>query len=302
MKNKIFSIGLIALVSSFWGCGGGGSSSNKVSITPAEVTKENANEVAKVLILNPIDFSKVKYNETGKSVEAKFLKISTYPCTTGSVEIERSIDTFNIENFLSPRENILTYKECQNQYGELFDGKIKLNYIPLFPKDIELSQITEQNAIKFSDKNVSILEDYTYQNNQYKIEIKKGSRFESVTDKETSYRSEKLSIDAIEDINRSYKIESLKSRIYQKENIKRVCFREGRVYINNNRNYFDLQKDDLCRNEFVWVNRKLQGGGEVKLKGADNQILTLIATDQNEITAYLNDEELGVIDTTQTKE
>jgi hypothetical protein len=296
MNIRLKEIAIITTLIAFVGCGGGSSSSKRESITPAEITKSSAVEVVKNLIVDPIDFSKVRYQETGKSIDKKFLKSSTYPCSRGgTLEIDRTYDKFSIDNFLKPRENILDYKMCKTASGEFFNGKIRLKYTPLFPEDIELSQITEENAIVLSDKNVSILEDYTYQKGSYKLDIKKGSKFESALDKDTGYKSEKLTIRALRDGNISYRVDSLNSRIYSKDNIKRVCFQSGRVYINNVKNYFDIKEDNLCINDFVWVDGELQAGGEVELVGKDGNILKLQATDQNEISAYLNGEELEVI-------
>jgi|GEM_PF-5267798 len=295
MNSRLKGVAIITTLIAFIGCGGGSSSSKKDSITPAEITKSSADEVANNLIVDPINFSKVRYQETGKSIDKKFLKLSTYPCSSGTLEIDRTYDKFSIDNFLKPRESILNYKMCRTKSGELFNGKIELKYTPLFPEDIELSQITEENAISLSDKNISILEDYTYQSGNYKLDIKRGSRFESALDRETKYRNEELTIQAIKDGNISYRVDSLNSRTYSKDNIKRVCFKSGRVYINSAKNYFDIKDDSLCINEFVWVDGELQAGGEVELIGKNGDILKLQATDQNELTAYLNGVELEVI-------
>jgi len=295
MKKGIKVILLSTMVVSFSGCGGGSSSSDKIKVSPAPITKNSATEATQNLIIDPIDFRKVRYQETGKSLNQKFLKASSYDCGKGgNLIIERTIDKFSVNNFLDSRENILTYTECKTDAGEFFNGKIELKYTPRFPEDIELSQITEENAIELSDKNLSILEDYTYENSSYKIDIKKGSKFESALDESKIYKNEKLTISAFKD-EKGYKIDSLNTRVYSKDNIKKVCYKSGRVYINSNLNYFDIKEDDSCVNEFVWVDGKLQAGGEVDLIGENESVLKLIATDQNQITAYLNGEELDIV-------
>jgi len=286
---------LLSTMAGFIGCGGGSSSSNKIKVSLAPITKSSATKVTQNLIIDPIDFSKVRYQETGGTLNQKFLKATSYSCGKGgTLIIERTVDKFNVNNFLDSRENILTYSECKTDAGEFFNGKIKLKYTPRFPEDIELSQITEENAIALSDKNLSILEDYTYENSDYKIDVKKGSKFESALDETKTYINEKFTISAIKD-EEGYKIDSLNSRVYLKNNIKKICYKSGRIYINNNVNYFDIKEDNLCVNEFVWVNGKLQAGGEVELIGENNDILKLIATEQNQITAYLNGKELGIV-------
>jgi len=294
MKTTV-KVVLLSTLIGFVGCGGGSSSSSKSEVSPAEITKDSAQEVALNLIVDPLDFSKVRYDETGETLNERFLKTTTYPCDDGgALSIDRTIDGFSVNNFLDKRKNTLTYAECKSGAGEYFNGEIELEYIPRFPEDIELSQITEENAIVLSDKNVTILSDYTYESSTYKIDILKDSRYESALDETNTYKSEKLSLSAIKD-EKSYKIESLNTRVYSKDNIKRVCFKSGRVYIDNATSYFDIKEDNLCINEFVWVDGKLQAGGEVELIGADEGVLKLLATDQNQITAYLDDQELGVV-------
>ena len=307
MKNRL-KIGLSILATTLLvGCGGSSSSdsnnnqtdsNNSSSNSTSEITEDNLKEVTQTLISNPKNFDTVKYTTTEANNLSKLkMKTTTTPCVSGNLEIDRTVNGFSIDNLEQARSNTLTFNQCKTQAGDIFDGKVRVDYKPYISIS-DLKNLNEESVIKGADKNVTLLTDYTYTSaSGYIIKTKANSKLQSNLDANQEYRFELLNLNATSGAT-NYRVDDLNTRTYADSSSKKLCFKSGTIYFNNAQNYMEITADETCTYEFIWQNGVLQAGGKVELVADNKKRIKIEATADNELTAYLNGHKVSVIDTT----